>query len=86
MRGLLLLLAPLVGAAVLETRSDISACPGYKASNINEQGSSLTADLILNGEPCNAYGEDLQNLKLLVEYQTGQSPWFQIESASDLDR
>lgn len=74
MRGSLLLVAPLVGVAVLGTRSDISECPGYKALNINEQGSSLRADLVLNGDPCNAYGEDLQNLKLLMEYQTGQSP------------
>lgn len=73
MRGSLLLLAPLMGPAVLATPPDIVECPGYKASNINERGSSLTADLVLNGDPCNVYGEDLRNLKLLVEYQTGES-------------
>lgn len=67
-----LLLAPLVGAAFLESRfNKPDDCPGYQALNVKEQVSSLTADLVLNGDPCNAYGEDLQNLKLLVEYQTG---------------
>lgn len=72
MRGSLLLLAPLVGAAVLESRfNSPDECPGYQALNVKEQGSSLTADLVLHDGPCNVYGEDLQNLKLLVEYQTG---------------
>lgn len=72
MRASLLLLAPLVGASVLQTRSDTAACPGYKALNVKERGASLTADLVLNGPPCNVYGEDLQDLKLLVEYQTSE--------------
>ena len=73
MRGLLLLLAPLVGAAVVETRSgNTDECPGYKAVNIREHGQSLTADLVLAGEHCDSYGTDLENLKLLVEYQTGE--------------
>lgn len=66
-----LLLASLVGASSLGSRSSISECTGYQPLNVNEKGSYLTADLILNGDPCNAYGEDLQSLKLLVEYQTG---------------
>ncbi|EPS25467.1 putative alpha-glucosidase [Penicillium oxalicum 114-2] len=71
MRGSLLLLAPLVGAAVVETRSgNTDECPGYKAVNIREHGQSLTADLVLAGEHCDSYGTDLENLKLLVEYQT----------------
>lgn len=74
MRGLLLLLAPLVGAAVIGSRSDNSECPGYKASNVQEHDFSLTADLTLDGDPCNSFGLDLQDLKLLVEYQTGQYP------------
>lgn len=72
MRGSLFLLAPLVGAAVLDSRNSIDQCPGYKATNVNEQGLRFTADLTLNGDPCNAYGDDLQDLKLLVEYQDGQ--------------
>lgn len=69
MLGTLLLLAPLVGAAVIGPR-DVQ-CPGYKASNVQERPNSLTADLQLAGKPCNTFGDDLKNLKLLVEYQTG---------------
>lgn len=72
MLGSLLLLAPLVGAAVIGPRDP--ACPGYKASNVKESHNSLTADLELAGKPCNTFGEDLKNLRLLVEYQTGESP------------
>jgi hypothetical protein len=35
--------------------------------------SSLRADLTLVGTPCNVYGEDLQDLKFLAEWQTGTS-------------
>lgn len=68
----LLLLAPLVGAAVIGVRDNSHECPGYKATNIKESRNSLTADLTLAGKPCNTYGTDLKNLKLLVEYQTGR--------------
>ena len=51
--------------------NDSSTCPGYAASNVQQSGSTLTADLTLAGSPCNAYGTDLTDLKLLVEYQTG---------------
>ncbi|KAJ5682906.1 alpha/beta-glucosidase agdC [Penicillium macrosclerotiorum] len=70
MWGVLLFLAPLAGAAALSPRSSLEDCPGYKALNIKEHGQSLTADLVLAGDPCNSYGTDLDNLKLLVEYQT----------------
>lgn len=73
MLGSLLLLAPLAGAAVIGSRSnDTETCPGYKASNVREGVNSLTADLSLAGKPCNTYGTDLKDLKLLVEYQTGR--------------
>jgi alpha-glucosidase len=71
MKGALFLLAPLVGAAVLESTSQIDSCPGYKATNVKQLGQRLTADLNLAGEACNTYGKDLPNLKLLVEAQTG---------------
>lgn len=72
MRGLLFFLLPLVvGAAVLGARSDNDECPGYKAINVKEHEYSLEADLVLNDWSCNSYGTDLQNLKLLVEYETG---------------
>ena len=67
----LLLLAPLAGAAVIGSRQDTQHCPGYKASNVQQSANSLTADLALAGKACNTYGTDLENLKLLVEYQTG---------------
>jgi alpha-glucosidase len=47
-------------------------CSGYEASNIVKTDSSLTADLTLAGAACNAYSQDLTNLKLVVEYQTGK--------------
>lgn len=53
-----------------------ASCPGYSASNIQQSGSGLTADLTLAGEACNAYGIDLPNLTLTVEYQSGNvSVW-----------
>ena len=67
-----LLLAPLVGAAVLG--SGDAKCPGYKASNVKETGHSLTADLVLAGKPCNTFGTDLKELRLLVEYQSSKLP------------
>lgn len=72
MRGsLLLLLAPLVGAALLESRGSPEECPGYKVVNVREQGHSFEADLTIAGDHCDVYGTDLENLKLFVEYQTG---------------
>ena len=51
--------------------NDTTSCPGYAASNVQQSGTTLTADLTLAGTACNSYGTDLQDLKLLVEYQTG---------------
>jgi alpha-glucosidase len=49
----------------------ISSCPGYAAANVKHHNKAITADLTLEGSPCNAYGNDIKDLKLLVEYQTG---------------
>lgn len=57
------------GAAVVLGQE---SCPGYSASNVQQTGSGLTADLTLAGEACNAYGTDLPNLTLTVEYQSGK--------------
>jgi alpha-glucosidase len=47
-----------------------SACPGYRASNIQtNEGTVISADLILAGAACNVYGTDLDNLRFVVEYQ-----------------
>ena len=51
----------------------VSNCPGYEASNVVKSDSGLTADLTLAGDACNAYGDDLKDLKLLVEYQSSKS-------------
>lgn len=51
--------------------ASIDACPGYSASNVKETTDGLTADLTLLGDPCNVYGVDAPELKLVVEYQTG---------------
>ena len=51
--------------------SSLEACPGYTASNLQDSGSKVTADLTLAGTACNVYGDDLTDLKLEVEYQTG---------------
>ncbi|KAG9253470.1 glycosyl hydrolases family 31-domain-containing protein [Emericellopsis atlantica] len=60
----------LAAAGLAVAAASIDECPGYKASNIVEGDTGLTADLTLAGEACNAYGLDLQDLKLVVEYQT----------------
>lgn len=59
-------------AATAVAAAGVEDCPGYKASNVKQTTSGLTADLKLAGEPCNAYGEDLEDLVLSVEYQTGE--------------
>lgn len=62
-------LAAIFAACLVHAQS--STCPGYTASNIVTTNTGLTADLNLAGPACNSYGIDLQNLTLLVEYQTG---------------
>jgi alpha-glucosidase len=59
----------------LEARQSksLDACPGYTASNVKDDGATVTADLKLAGAACDVYGKDLVDLKLLVEYQTGGS-------------
>ena len=44
-------------------------CPGYKALNVETTSHGYTADLVLAGDPCNVYGNDIQHLSLVVEYQ-----------------
>ncbi|KAI1867510.1 hypothetical protein JX265_007312 [Neoarthrinium moseri] len=47
-----------------------ASCPGYRASNIVKTTGVLAADLTLSGNACNVYGQDIIDLRLLVEYQT----------------
>lgn len=48
-------------------------CPGYTASNVQQSDDGLTADLMLAGPACDAYGDDLTDLVLSVTYQTGEN-------------
>ncbi len=61
-----------VSTDVVARATDPDSCPGYQASNIVTTDSSLTADLTLAGTACNVYSDDIQDLKLLVEYQTSK--------------
>ncbi|KAK3656414.1 hypothetical protein LTR56_003117 [Elasticomyces elasticus] len=45
-------------------------CPGYIASSIEETTTGLTADLALAGPACSAYGNDIKDLTLSVQYQS----------------
>lgn len=47
-----------------------TVCPGYTASNVQENANGLKADLTLAGSACNVYGNDIQDLTLSVEYQS----------------
>jgi alpha-glucosidase len=65
-----------IGFNVLPTIQDSEApdpqasCPGYTASNVNQDANGFSADLTLAGNPCNAFGTDIQNLQFTVEYQS----------------
>lgn len=59
--------------ATLCRAQDVNGCPGYTASDVVQTDSGLTASLQLAGDACNAYGYELPDLALLVEYQTGLS-------------
>ncbi|KAH5411779.1 alpha/beta-glucosidase agdC [Parastagonospora nodorum] len=72
-KGLVLFGSALAASAhSLEARQSksLDACPGYAASNVKDDGATVTADLKLAGAACDVYGKDLVDLKLLVEYQT----------------
>ncbi|CAO2648181.1 Nn.00g074480.m01.CDS01 [Neocucurbitaria sp. VM-36] len=44
-------------------------CPGYQASNLVQTGSGFTADLTIAGANCQAFGNDIADLILEVNYQ-----------------
>lgn len=44
-------------------------CPGYKASSVASTSSGFTADLNIAGPNCQAFGNDITNLVLEVNYQ-----------------
>jgi alpha-glucosidase len=54
------------------TSTTIATCPGYSLKDVVQTTASLTATLQLAGKGCNVYGPDIEDLSLLVEYQTGK--------------
>lgn len=52
-----------------DSAPDPQKCPGYKAANIAETKSGITADLTIAGSNCQAFGNDIANLVLEVNYQ-----------------
>lgn len=72
----LALSAVFVATAVEATITDpsvLDACPGYKATGVVTKGSTLTANLVLAGKPCNVFGNDTEVLNLQVTYETGET-------------
>ena len=45
-------------------------CPGYKASDVINTPHGFTAELTIAGAHCQAFGNDIDNLILEVQYQT----------------
>ncbi|KAL3448658.1 putative alpha/beta-glucosidase agdC [Aspergillus insuetus] len=78
-----LLFLPLAGAAVIRSPNSKPNCPGYRASHVHEGANTLTAHLSLAGKPCNTYGADLEDLRLLVEYQTDERLHVKIYDANE---
>ena len=58
--------------AIAANAAAVEKCPGYVATNVKSNGATLTANLQLAGTACNAYGYDLKELLLKVEYQTSK--------------
>lgn len=82
------LCAKLTTAGVLISRdypSDqpLTACPGYRATNVHTTATGLTADLKLAGKACNVYGTDLDNLILEVTYETDNRLHVKIQDAAN---
>ncbi|KAJ1935810.1 hypothetical protein EC988_008373, partial [Linderina pennispora] len=52
----------------LSKHSNIASCPGYKIVSKQDTASGFSATLKLAGKPCNAYGNDISDLKLNVDF------------------
>lgn len=65
-------LAVLAQSTEVEVSDPLAACPGYKASNVKQSASGVTADLTLGGKACDVFGDDLKDLTLEVTYDTGE--------------
>lgn len=58
----------------------LDACPGYNATNVKVDGPRLSAHLVLAGNPCNVFGNDIKVLDLAVVYETGTSAAWRMAS------
>lgn len=69
----LAVLRGVAGAAISRRQAtgNVDDCPGYKASEIVQTDTGLTAKLTLAGPACNVYSNDVQNLILAVNYDSG---------------
>ncbi|KAH9483447.1 putative alpha/beta-glucosidase agdC [Psilocybe cubensis] len=70
LRGVIVALAPVYAVATFVDPCVLEACPGYAASNVKVRHDGLSADLVLAGEACNVFGNDVQRLSLNVTYET----------------
>lgn len=61
----------LLSLVLVASAASLSSCPGYKAVNVKQTGTSLKADLVLAGAACNVYGNDIPKLALEVDYEDG---------------
>ena len=52
------------------TAPDPQKCPGYRASNVTETTSGFAADLTIAGPNCQAFGNDIADLALVIQFQT----------------
>ncbi|KAH8978915.1 hypothetical protein EDB86DRAFT_847204, partial [Lactarius hatsudake] len=87
LRGILLLAAPFlclldIARAEYVDPAELDACPGYKATDVKVTGPTLTAKLVLAGEPCNIFGNDTKTLDLAVTYETETRIHLKITDAS----
>lgn len=63
----------LLSVLSIASAAPLATCPGYRVTNVQSGDSYLVADLTLAGNKCNIYSEDITNLRLTVEYQTGKT-------------
>ena len=68
-----------IAYATVTDQGILDACPGYKATSINTHGNTLTANLGLAGKACDVFGQDIENLKLEVTYETSMALSFHDE-------
>ena len=65
-----------VGLPVIANVNDPQAvnaqtvCPGYLASHVKQDDNGFSASLTLAGAPCNVYGTDIDELNLVVQFQS----------------